>query len=360
MLHPKPSDLLNPSRFFVREGDLQMWNKKKSKKSTRHFFLFNDIMLLCKKQGSKRFFLRIHVTLRSPYVTTESIDSSGNTSEFRLHCKTRSFILYASSDEERKQWLKDLQNSIAGTHPEENKGKEEKTTVASLPAHMKKPTAHQSDGEPKTNRSQSATVAPKKKKQPSNGPNVRMSTVQPASQPMYSQPVTNNNNNQTNKPPRQKKAKDDMIVRSKSMMEGQQLTNDPGIFVYNAPTITNNPFLDLPQQNTFAGNPFATNVNNNARPVSMMMPTTTTFNTFNHSPQQRSNPFATNVSPQSTPPMSNPFATNTASSSTSSLSSNPFATNVNNRPMSTVNPFMSQPQSSPQQGSNPFATNTGY
>lgn len=34
------------------------------------------------------------------------------------------------------------------------------------------------------------------------------------------------------------------------------MTNDPGIFVYQAPTISNNPFLDLPQQNNFSGTYF--------------------------------------------------------------------------------------------------------
>jgi len=125
-LHPKPDDLISTSRFFVREGEMFLWDEKKKKKKKRYFFLFNDILLLCRKESHKRFWLRIHITLRSPYVSIEDIENSSYNNEFRLHCRSRSFILYASSPDQKKDWIQDLQHSISGTHKEEKKDDKDK------------------------------------------------------------------------------------------------------------------------------------------------------------------------------------------------------------------------------------------
>jgi hypothetical protein len=126
VLHPRPDDLISTSRFFIREGELYVWNERKRKKQLRYFFLFNDIMLLTKRESHKRFWLRIHITLRSPYVSVEDIDNSSYNQEIRLHCRSRSFILYAPSDDLRREWIDDIRASIAGTHKEEMDNKEAK------------------------------------------------------------------------------------------------------------------------------------------------------------------------------------------------------------------------------------------
>jgi len=100
---------------------MQIWDEKKKKKKKRYFFLFNDILLLCRREGKKRYWLRIHITLRSPHVNVENIENASFNNEFRLHCRSRSFIIYAISPDLRKEWLQDLQYSISGTHPEEKK-----------------------------------------------------------------------------------------------------------------------------------------------------------------------------------------------------------------------------------------------
>jgi hypothetical protein len=120
-LYPKPEDLTSPDRFAVREEELYMWDEKRKKKKKRFFFLFNDILLLCKKETHKRFWLRIHITLRSPYVSVEDVDNSSFNNEFRLHCRSRSFIIYAMTAEQKKVWVEDLKKSIEGTHQEEKK-----------------------------------------------------------------------------------------------------------------------------------------------------------------------------------------------------------------------------------------------
>jgi hypothetical protein len=37
----------------------------------------------------------------------------------RLHCKTKSFYFYCDSDQDRKKWIKDINQSIGGNHQEE-------------------------------------------------------------------------------------------------------------------------------------------------------------------------------------------------------------------------------------------------
>lgn len=59
------------------------------------------------------------MTLRTPSVTVEVVDSSGHNYEFRVHCKTKSFYFYCDSADDRKKWVKDIQASISGTHQEE-------------------------------------------------------------------------------------------------------------------------------------------------------------------------------------------------------------------------------------------------
>jgi hypothetical protein len=124
LLHPRPDDLISTARFFVREGELYVWNEKKRKKQLRYFYLFNDILLLTKRESHKRFWLRIHITLRSPYVSVEDMDNSSANQEIRLHCRSRSFLLYAPSDELRRDWVDDLRASISGSHKDEIDNKE--------------------------------------------------------------------------------------------------------------------------------------------------------------------------------------------------------------------------------------------
>jgi len=101
-----------------------VWDEKKRAKKIRYFFLFNDILLLCKKESSKRYWLRIHITLRSPSVSIEEIGNSSYNHEFRLHCRSRSFMLYAPTSDAKEDWITDLKRSIGGDFPQEQKDKQ--------------------------------------------------------------------------------------------------------------------------------------------------------------------------------------------------------------------------------------------
>jgi len=180
-------------------------------------------------------------------VSVEIIDSASFNFEFRLHCRTRSFILYAlGGEEDRNFWFSDIQHSIKGTHPEELK-KGGKTDEES-----KEREDH------KKNDSPSSTTVPvkKKSKDPSR---TRAVTEVPTGK---TQPATGA---LTDRPASKKKAENSIdhtrsspgivsgdIVVAATPLDGNAANN---IFLYTSPLISNNPFLDVPSVDQ---NPFAT------------------------------------------------------------------------------------------------------
>jgi len=115
-LTPKPQDMISSDRFFVREGYLHYWDNKKDKLKKRYFFLFNDILLATKKEINKKYWLRIHITLRSPNVSVEDMET--NPFQFKLHCKLRTFTFQTDSPELKEAWLEDILGSVSGYHDE--------------------------------------------------------------------------------------------------------------------------------------------------------------------------------------------------------------------------------------------------
>lgn len=139
-LYPKPNDFVVPKRFFIREGDVIMFHPNKRRRVTRHFYLFNDRLLITKRKQSSfakySDWLKIDVSLRVREVDIESMQTVSNNNEFRLHLPGRlSYIFFASSAEERDSWVADIVKSMKAEHPgdpkakkkEEQKAKEEKT-----------------------------------------------------------------------------------------------------------------------------------------------------------------------------------------------------------------------------------------
>jgi len=114
----KPDDLLSNDRFFVREGYLHVWDDKKSKMKKRYAFLFNDILLLTKKEKGKKYWLRVHVSLRS---SKANVVDMTNTFQFTLQCKSRSFIFQTTEAQLKTAWMDDLRGSISGKHEEKQR-----------------------------------------------------------------------------------------------------------------------------------------------------------------------------------------------------------------------------------------------
>lgn len=62
-----------------------VWDENRRKKSKRYIFLLNDVLLITKRDGKSKYWLRIFITLRSPYVEVENISSGFEcTSDLRL------------------------------------------------------------------------------------------------------------------------------------------------------------------------------------------------------------------------------------------------------------------------------------
>jgi len=104
--------------FFIREGNINVWDDKKNKMKKRYTFLFNDVMLFTKKEKGKKFWLRVHVSLRSKNCNIEDMP---NTNQFRLNCKSRTFIIQAADPQLKKAWVEDISGSISGIHDEKQR-----------------------------------------------------------------------------------------------------------------------------------------------------------------------------------------------------------------------------------------------
>jgi len=338
VLHPRPDDLISTSRFFVREGELYVWNEKKRKKQLRYFFLFNDILLLTNRESHKRYWLRIHITLRSPYVSVEDIDNSSYNQEIRLHCRSRSFIMYAPSDELRRDWIEDLRASIAGTHKDEMDGKEAK----------KKGEEVISQKNEQTGKVVAPTLSKVGKKPPRDNDDEDGSDERPA-----------------RKQSKSRKGRDanaaplflNDIIEYPSQ-PGMDAVRPGGAYVQSSPGAFNlnsggNPFLSsgpgsqppnpfAPQNNQFLA---LTMSSNNGSTFGQPAPASNPF-----APQGAANPFAVTTSAQPSPFFSQP-GSQPAGAANPFASPSTFGSTSNSYSSQPVNPFA--PQAQPQQA-NPF------
>lgn len=115
MFYPKPKNLIEKTRFYIREGDALYWDQKKGKRTLCYLFLFNDCMLLAKKQpdlAGHKYNLKYFITLNS----SGKLEHGKEPVEFRLHLKTMSLIFFVRSSEEKNLWLSDINASIKGIH----------------------------------------------------------------------------------------------------------------------------------------------------------------------------------------------------------------------------------------------------
>lgn len=117
------NNLVQPSRLFIREGDLQFSNyanpKKTKKRDTFHFFLFNDLLL--KTKLNKKNFFDVKDSFELTKYSFRDVTYSpfmGNAERFcfRLVLQTderTGVSFYASSAEEKAQWAVDLEEAIS-------------------------------------------------------------------------------------------------------------------------------------------------------------------------------------------------------------------------------------------------------
>jgi len=114
MCNPKPKEIISPNRRFIYEGDLVQYVPEDRKKKLRHVFVFNDSMLVTKKQGNRKYWPRILISFSTGLRCEEVEDSQNDIPgvEFRLYTPKKTIILFASTREERNLWVKMLRDQI--------------------------------------------------------------------------------------------------------------------------------------------------------------------------------------------------------------------------------------------------------
>jgi len=110
---------ISPSRIFKHQGPLM----KKCRADDRkyEFFLFNDLFVYGKETGKDRYALHKKIPIDQIFKVEEVADAE-NQHSFQITNSVKSFIVYASSDAEKKVWEKAIQEVLAARAKSLNKG----------------------------------------------------------------------------------------------------------------------------------------------------------------------------------------------------------------------------------------------
>ena len=105
------SILLNdPSRTFVREGDLIKRHQLVGRSSTYRFFLFSDVLVYAHKSQGGDY--KVHEELPLLRMKVEDPSTSSKQNCFYIHHPNKSFLVVASSKAEQQEWIDDIENAI--------------------------------------------------------------------------------------------------------------------------------------------------------------------------------------------------------------------------------------------------------
>ncbi|KAL7455495.1 hypothetical protein ACHAWC_007045 [Mediolabrus comicus] len=108
--------LLNdPSRTFVREGDLIKRHQLAGRSSTYRFFLFSDVLVYAHKSPGKGDYV-VHEELPIHLMKIEDIavqSSKSKHNSFYIHHPNKSFAVITSGKAEKKLWMEDIKNAIS-------------------------------------------------------------------------------------------------------------------------------------------------------------------------------------------------------------------------------------------------------
>lgn len=61
-----------------------VWDENRKKKSKRVIFLLNDALLIAKRDGARKYWLRVFISLSSPNVLVENMSSGFDCTSQRL------------------------------------------------------------------------------------------------------------------------------------------------------------------------------------------------------------------------------------------------------------------------------------
>ena len=68
-------ELLGRPRRLLREGTVAIWDESERMKKERYLFLFNDVLLITKKEGRRDYWLKVYISLRSEIIVEDVRES---------------------------------------------------------------------------------------------------------------------------------------------------------------------------------------------------------------------------------------------------------------------------------------------
>ncbi|XP_068573041.1 FYVE, RhoGEF and PH domain-containing protein 3-like isoform X2 [Cebidichthys violaceus] len=106
-------EVVNPTNEFLREGRLLKLAARNTSAMERHLFLFNNFLLCCTPKFSlvgQRFTVRCRIGVDGMQVQQTTNEDHSHT--FQVSGKERTLELQASSEQDRDEWIKVIQEAI--------------------------------------------------------------------------------------------------------------------------------------------------------------------------------------------------------------------------------------------------------
>ncbi|XP_053574993.1 FYVE, RhoGEF and PH domain-containing protein 4 isoform X2 [Bombina bombina] len=107
-------DIVNPSNEFIKEGQILKLAARNTSAQERYLFLFNNMLLYCVPKFSlvgTKYSVRTRIALEGMKVVETQNEDYPHT--FQISGKERTMELQASSSQNKEEWIKALQNTIA-------------------------------------------------------------------------------------------------------------------------------------------------------------------------------------------------------------------------------------------------------
>ncbi len=105
--------LNNPSRTFIREGNLTKRHQLAGRSTIYRFFLFSDTLVYAHKSSHGDYKVHEELPLHlMKIVENKSAASTVSSRSFYIHHPNKSFLVVASSEADKKQWFSDIARSI--------------------------------------------------------------------------------------------------------------------------------------------------------------------------------------------------------------------------------------------------------
>ncbi|XP_030743204.1 FYVE, RhoGEF and PH domain-containing protein 4 isoform X3 [Echinops telfairi] len=110
-------DIVNPSNELIKEGQILKLAARNTSAQERYLFLFNDMLLYCVPRFSlvgSKFTVRTRVGIDGMKIVETQNEEYPHT--FQVSGKERTLELQASSEQDKEEWIKALQETIDAFH----------------------------------------------------------------------------------------------------------------------------------------------------------------------------------------------------------------------------------------------------